>query len=100
MDAFAFGRKLSTAEQEERRNKIAPINLKGPIKMQHENLTQFYILENIKGKKMCPGSKVVMCSTKFFEHDVKRAKELGADDFLEKPFSDSELIEKVTSIIG
>uniref|UniRef100_A0A7S3PME6 tRNA (guanine(10)-N(2))-methyltransferase n=1 Tax=Aplanochytrium stocchinoi TaxID=215587 RepID=A0A7S3PME6_9STRA len=48
MDAFAFGRKLSTAEQEDRRNKIAPINLKGPIKMRHENLTQFYILENVQ----------------------------------------------------
>ena len=63
-------------------------------------LDGFYVLENIKGKNMCPGSKVVMCSTKFFEHDVKRAMDLGADDFLEKPFSDSELIEKVTSIIG
>ncbi|MEI6126045.1 MAG: response regulator transcription factor [Pseudomonadota bacterium] len=60
----------------------------------------FYILENFKKQPLCPGAKVVMCSTKFFEHDVTRAKDLGADDFLVKPFSDRELIDKVSAMIG
>ncbi len=60
----------------------------------------FYILENIKKKNVCPNAKIVMCSTKFFEHDMARAKELGADDFLVKPFSDKELVAKISSIIG
>jgi DNA-binding response OmpR family regulator len=60
----------------------------------------FYVLENLKKKDLCPNAKVVMCSTKFFEHDMARAKELGADDFLVKPFSDKELVEKISSMIG
>ena len=60
----------------------------------------FYILECLKKQNMCPGAKVVMCSTKFFEHDVTKAKDMGADDFLVKPFSDRELIEKVLAMIG
>mmetsp|Transcript_7434 Transcript_7434/g.8545 ORF Transcript_7434/g.8545 Transcript_7434/m.8545 type:complete len:131 (-) Transcript_7434:1228-1620(-) len=47
MDAFAFGRKLNNDEQEQRRKKLSVLNLKGPIKMKHENLTRFFIIENI-----------------------------------------------------
>jgi DNA-binding response OmpR family regulator len=60
----------------------------------------FYILENLKKKNLCPNAKIIMCSTKFFEHDRTMAKELGADDFLVKPFSDKDLIQKISSIIG
>lgn len=60
----------------------------------------FYVLEYIKKQGICPNAKVVMCSTKFFEHDKAMAKELGADDFLVKPFNDKELINKVSSILG
>jgi DNA-binding response OmpR family regulator len=60
----------------------------------------FYVLENIKEKNLCPNAKIIMCSTKFFEHDLVMARDLGADDFLVKPFSDKELIEKISSIIG
>jgi len=60
----------------------------------------FYILENFIKQSMCPHTKVVMCSTKFFEHDVARAKDLGAHDFLIKPFSDKELMYTVSAMIG
>ncbi len=63
-------------------------------------LDGFYLLENIKKKKVCPGAKIVMCSTKFFEHDIARAEELGADGFLIKPFNDKQLLDKVDSLIG
>ncbi len=60
----------------------------------------FYVLKNLKEKNLCPNAKVIMCSTKFFQHDLAMAKELGANDFLVKPFSDKQLIEKISSIIG
>jgi DNA-binding response OmpR family regulator len=60
----------------------------------------FYLLENIKVKKVFPDAKIVMCSTKFFEHDIARAEELGADGFLVKPFNDKQLLEKVDYLIG
>ena len=60
----------------------------------------FYVLEYLKKQAICPNAKVVMCSTKFFEHDMAMAKDLGADGFLVKPFKDQELIEKVLSMIG
>ena len=60
----------------------------------------FYVLENLKKRELCPKAKVIMCSTKFFEHDMAMARDLGADAFLVKPFSDKELIEKISSIIG
>lgn len=60
----------------------------------------FYILENLKKQSMCPAAKVIMCSTKFFDHDMAMARDLGADDFLIKPFNDKQLIEKISSMIG
>ena len=63
-------------------------------------LDGFYVLENIKKKNMCPKAKIIMCSTKFFEYDMSRAKELGADDFLVKPFNYKTLIERVSLLIG
>ena len=64
------------------------------------NFDGFYVLENIKKQAICPDAKIIMCSTKFFDHDMAMARELGADDFLIKPFSDKVLIEKITSIVG
>lgn len=60
----------------------------------------FYLLECIKKQNICPEAKIIMCSTKFFEHDMLRARDLGADDFLVKPFNDKELIAKIASVIG
>lgn len=60
----------------------------------------YYLLESIKKQNLCPNAKVIMCSTKFFEQDKARARELGADDFLVKPFNDKELVAKIASIIG
>ncbi len=60
----------------------------------------FSILENIRRMPRLRQVKVVMCSTKFFEHDIERARELGADSFLVKPFSESELIDTVVSVLA
>lgn len=60
----------------------------------------FYILESIKKQERYANAKAIMCSTKFFEQDKARARELGADDFLVKPFNDKQLIAKIATIIG
>lgn len=60
----------------------------------------FYVLEMSKKINTCPRSKVLMCSTKIFEQDLKRAQSLGADDFLIKPFNAAELLAKVAALIG
>ncbi|MES2768756.1 MAG: HD domain-containing phosphohydrolase [Bdellovibrionota bacterium] len=55
------------------------------------------LLEWIKQTKPCP---VILMTG--FSHllEMKRADELGADDFLSKPFSDTELKEKIEKILG
>ena len=60
----------------------------------------FYVLEMAKKINTCPRAKVLMCSTKVFEQDLNRAKTLGADDFLIKPFNAEELLAKVSAVIG
>jgi len=64
------------------------------------NFDGFYVVENIKNSSVAPDAKVVMCSTKFFEHDRVKAKRLGADDFLVKPFAYKALLDMVESAIG
>jgi DNA-binding response OmpR family regulator len=60
----------------------------------------FYVLEMAKKINTCPRAKILMCSTKVFEQDLNRAKTLGADDFLIKPFNADELLAKVLALIG
>lgn len=60
----------------------------------------FYVLEMAKKINTCPRAKVLMCSTKIFEQDLNRAKSLGADDFLIKPFTAPDLAAKVSALIG
>ena len=60
----------------------------------------FYIIEKLKELKICPNARILMCSTKFFDQDKKRAIALGADDFLEKPFDKEGLLEKVEKVLA
>lgn len=60
----------------------------------------FYVLEMAKKINACPRAKIVMCSTKIFEQDFNRARSLGADGFLVKPFNANDLIAKVSAVIG
>ncbi len=55
------------------------------------------ILKAIKAKKNIP---VVMLSAKDTPKETSKAKELGADDFIPKPFRDEELISKIHELIG
>jgi DNA-binding response OmpR family regulator len=60
----------------------------------------FYVLEMARKQKTCPRAKIMMCSTKIFEQDLNRAKSLGADEFLIKPFNADQLLSKVSEVIG
>jgi len=55
------------------------------------------ILKAIKAKTEIP---VVMLSAKDTPKETGQAKELGADDFIPKPFRDEELVGKIHELIG
>ncbi len=59
----------------------------------------FYVLEFFKKNSLYSKAKFLMCSTKFFEQDKKRALDLGADDFLIKPFTKEELLGKIKTLL-
>jgi CheY-like chemotaxis protein len=55
------------------------------------------ILKTIKASKEIP---VVMISAKDTPKETNKAKELGANDFIPKPFRDEDLIKKIHELIG
>lgn len=55
------------------------------------------VLKAVKASKQIP---VVMLSAKDTPRETLRAKELGADDFIPKPFKDEELVSKIKELVG
>jgi len=55
------------------------------------------VLKKIKSSRKTP---VIMLSGKDAPQLVESAKEIGADDFLPKPFRDEELVEKVKNLLS
>lgn len=55
------------------------------------------VLKAVKASKQVP---VVMLSAKDTPRETSRAKELGADDFIPKPFKDEELVSKIKELVG
>jgi two-component system phosphate regulon response regulator PhoB len=43
---------------------------------------------------------VILLTARVQEHDVARGFEVGADDYMKKPFSPAELRARVQAIIG
>lgn len=58
------------------------------------------ILKAIKANEGIKDIPVLMLSAKDTPRETSRAKELGADDFIPKPFKDEELIGKIKELIG
>ena len=56
----------------------------------------YEILEEVRRIKKTP---VVMLSAKCSEEDIKRAKDLGANEFIAKPFSPSMVVAKIKEIL-
>jgi response regulator RpfG family c-di-GMP phosphodiesterase len=44
--------------------------------------------------------KIITISASTFEQDRKKALEIGADDFIGKPFRQPELLEKIRALLG
>lgn len=55
----------------------------------------FLVLEALRENEDTAELPVIVCSARTQEADRRRVKELGADDFLEKPFLPSQLLEVV-----
>ena len=57
------------------------------------------VLARIRGDEQLAGIRVVLLTAMAQEHDVRRAFEAGADGYVRKPFSLTELSEKVAELI-
>lgn len=60
----------------------------------------FETLERIREHDELADLPVIMLTSRGREDDVVRALELGADDFVSKPFSPAELKGRVTRLLG
>ncbi len=60
------------------------------------SLNGFQVLEQIREKDDTP---IIMLTTRDAEEDKLRAFELGADDYLTKPFSARELVARVQAVL-
>jgi len=55
----------------------------------------FELLARLRANPAWEGVPVIILTSKTREHDAVRALDLGADDFLTKPFSPSELVARI-----
>ncbi len=60
----------------------------------------FSVCETIKGNAEWSKVKVIMLTAKSRDEDKQRAMELGADDYVTKPFSTRELVDRVLELVG
>lgn len=60
----------------------------------------FETLERIRNHELYANLPAIMLTSRGREDDVLRALELGADDFMSKPFSPAELEGRVTRLLG
>ena len=60
-----------------------------------EQMHGFEVLQAIRGRPELADTVVIVASSKAFKRDMDRARELGADDYLVKPFRVDELIQMI-----
>jgi two-component system response regulator MtrA len=58
------------------------------------------VLQRWRGNAATAGMPVIMLTAKAQENDVERGFELGADDYVVKPFSPRELARRVTAVMS
>lgn len=59
----------------------------------------FDVLRRLRATEALAGLPVMVLTAKGQEADRKRMQELGADDFVTKPFSNRDLLERVASLL-
>ena len=80
---------------EENYNKIALILL--DIMM--PGRSGYSVLEEIKNNERYKDILVVLFTVKSFNEDVQKGKNLGADDYIVKPFSGKDLLKRIKDIL-
>ena len=63
-------------------------------------LDGFGVLRTMRQKKLAPNTRVVMLTCKTEEKDHMRGFELGADEYLTKPFDPEELVVRVRFLLS
>jgi DNA-binding response OmpR family regulator len=58
------------------------------------------VLERWRSDETTAAMPVIMLTAKAQENDVERGFELGADDYVIKPFSPRELVRRVTAVLS
>ena len=64
------------------------------------NVDGYTTLAEIKKDKNLSGIKVILLSAKSGEADIKKGLELGADDYITKPYSIKKLTERVEELLA
>jgi len=59
----------------------------------------YSVLEEIKNSERYKDILVVLFTVKSFSEDVQKGKQLGADDYIVKPFSGKELLKRIQTIL-
>jgi DNA-binding response OmpR family regulator len=60
----------------------------------------YEVCRQIRARPELAGIKVVMLSAKGGQADVRKGMDAGADLYITKPFSNRELLEKITALLG
>ncbi|MBC8445458.1 MAG: response regulator [Rhodospirillaceae bacterium] len=60
----------------------------------------FSVCETIKSNAEWADIKVIMLTAKSRDEDRQRAMDLGADDYITKPFSTRELVDRVLELVN
>ena len=63
------------------------------------NIDGYTTLAEIKKNKNLAGIKVIFLSAKTGEVDIKKGMDLGADDYITKPYSIKKLTERVEELL-
>ena len=62
--------------------------------------TGFEVCQAVRANEDLQGTKILMLTAKGRDTDVAKGTALGADDYMTKPFSTRELVEKVAKLLG
>ncbi len=63
------------------------------------NKSGFDVLRGIRSNKTTQNLPVLMLSARGQSADMERARNLGANDYLTKPYSNAELVERVKTLL-
>ncbi len=60
----------------------------------------FEVCQAVRASEDLQGTKILMLTAKGRDTDVAKGTALGADDYMTKPFSTRELVQKVAKLLG